>query len=79
MLPNLEQVARILIEANANIEAVNNQCGTAIMASAAAGHEQVYSHTRSLRKQESQNPLQFLKVSKAQPGRPLEFLKPPRP
>ena len=38
-----------------------------------------YSLTRSLRKQESQNPLEFLKVWKAQPDRPLEFLKLPRP
>ena len=38
---NLEQVARHLLEANANIEAVNNDGFTAIMISAQNGHADV--------------------------------------
>ena len=38
---NLEQVARHLLEANANIEAVNNEGCTAIMYCAQYGHTEV--------------------------------------
>ena len=37
-------MARALLEAKANIEAVNNMGGTALMLSAQNGHEQVCSH-----------------------------------
>ena len=38
---NHEQVARALLEAKADIEAVSNRGGTALMLSAQNGHEQV--------------------------------------
>ena len=39
---NLEQVARHLLEANVNIEAVNNEGWTAIMYCAKNGHVEVH-------------------------------------